>query len=749
MLSILALACSLLTFDDPELLLTLESPGPQPGFGFAMLPTDDLDGDGVIDLGVPAGSGGDGRFRVFSPVDQSLLMSTSSGRINVFTRWIGDATGDGIGDLLCFDIVGTTGRLSVISSADGSEVAVLDPVASSLGNFSAMDTPFGRAPDVDGDGRSDLWIRTRSSGSGAMNFYEVRSGADPTQQLLVLSGDRDFESVDLLPDRTGDGVQEILVGDDIIESNFPNGTIRGRLRVLDGATGAELLRVEGDDDSRDFGEYARSVGDVTGDGVEDFGASIRRAQGLTVEVFSGADGALVHSVLDPYDDVVPSLQSDFGDAIGAAGDVDGDGIGDFVVGAPGQNPSVTSGGAAHVYSGASGDLLGSTQGQLIGERMGSSVFGLPDLNGDGRDDWFVGSPRTGPQGPSVLQAFGFVSDELVLGFEVGDDLVTPIPNGAALEDVFEQVVRIRSEGAGQVGPAAFDSSPAGPNAGGSDPDLLVDRGNLLILQENSTQSVPGIYDVPDDAAFGGTLVIELVEQREPRSLVLVDICPAPTPQDAVVHLVDAAGRSRTFDVPSGFTTDGQFDPGQAAQTLRLDTLENQPGVTAVATASEDAGFDAARVASIRVELSGSGAVDDVRLGPIAGSATSGVSSTVCVGEVNSTGVGARLHVHGISSTRALTLEAWSVPVGAPFLLLVGRDSSAGSPLGAGTLCLGSQGLMRWPGVVSGGGRVEMTIDYDAMLQSVGTHQPLLQGWYRDGMAHGGSNLTDAVRFVTR
>ncbi|MEL6904096.1 MAG: integrin alpha [Planctomycetota bacterium] len=602
-------ACPLL--QDPELLVTLDAPNAEPGFGFLTFRTGDLDLDGRADFAVPSA----GRAQVFSSADVSLLLDVESPRITLFSAWVGDANGDGVGDVLTRDVVGGVGRLWVVASSDGSVVTELFPLFS-FGSFSALNNPFGKAPDTDGDGVPDLWMVTSSGGSGSMSFLEVRSGASPSQTVLTLSGARrTFSSVFPIPDRTGDGIEEFLVGDDISESNFPFGTIRGRVRILSGTDGAELLRVDGNDDTREFGQLVRPVGDITGDGVEDFAASLRRGSSLAVDVFSGANGDLLHTLIDPTPASVGPLRSDFGDAIVGVGDIDGDRVPDVGVGAPDSNEFVVGGGAAYVYSGATGDLLASTLGLQINDGMGSTLLPAGDLNLDGRDDWFVGSPRGFLGSPGRLEAYGLVDLDVTLTFERDDDFTTPLGNGAALDDAFGRVVRIRSEGAGQVGPATFDSTSTGPNAASSDSDLLVDRGNLLILQEDATQTVPGVYDLPDDAQDGGRLTIELIEPRAPRSLVLVDICPGLPSQDAQVRLVDAAGRERTFVVPGGFTADGELDPDNAARTLHLDTLSDQPGVAAVATASEEADFDPLRVTAIRVDLAGSGAVDDLVLGP--------------------------------------------------------------------------------------------------------------------------------------
>jgi len=621
MLLPLALLAAAPQAEDPSLLFTIDGPGPERFFGSAIVETQDLDGDGLVDLGFPTEANGIGRLQVLSAADRSVLLDVTADRLSARVAWIGDSTGDGIGEVLTFDVAGTTGRFSLVDPTTGALVTPITPTNGTLDV--GLRPAFGRGPDVNGDGELDFWLRSRTGGSGATTYFEVRSGAAPTQTLYVLtvnlvSDNGAFEGVDVLADVDGDGVDDWLVGDDSIVQGGPN-TQRGRLRILSGASGAQRLEIRGDSTSQEFGRFVRNVGDLNGDGREDLLARVRRPVGHVVELFSGADGARLFTVEDPIENPASGAGSDFGASAAGLGDVDGDGVSDFCVGAPGSNEFVVGGGAVFVHSGATGALIAETRGLELNQDMGASVLGAGDLDGDGRADWYAGSPQTSNFSPDLgkVEAYGLPDRDLLLTFEVADDLLTPLPNGAAADDIerFGRVVRISSEGPNQVGPAVFDSSPNGPNAGGTDPDLLVDRGNLLILQEDPAQTVPGIYDTPDDAAFGGVLRFELIQAARPRSIVLVDVDPMPPVQDVVVRLVDGAGRVRTYTAPGGFTLDAAVDPGLGARSLRLDTLEDQPGATATATAVEDQDFDARRVALVEVELVGSGAVDDLRLSP--------------------------------------------------------------------------------------------------------------------------------------
>ncbi len=158
--------------------------------------------------------------------------------------------------------------------------------------------------------------------------------------------------------------------------------------------------------------------------------------------------------------------------------------------------------------------------------------------------------------------------------------------------------------------AIFDSDPEGPNAFSTDPDLLVGLGNVLILQENPTQTTPGIYDAPDDDAHGGSLLFRFPRSVRLSSIDLIDVCPGPG-QPVWVVLRNLGGASRVYHAPTGWTRDVWLDGGPGFGTLDLTTLADQPGFQSTATAVESDSFRADEVIEMEVFLAGSGAVDNV------------------------------------------------------------------------------------------------------------------------------------------
>ena len=191
----------------------------------------------------------------------------------------------------------------------------------------------------------------------------------------------------------------------------------------------------------------------------------------------------------------------------------------------------------------------------------------------------------------------------------GQDIMAP--------DEFGAIFTITS-GGGNAGPAIFDTDPAGPNAGGPDDDLLVGLGNALILQASNAaaQTVPGFFDVPNDASNGGRLFFNF---NDPAQLLSIDLIDVNGGNNMSLTLTDTSGLTRVYTVPEQWSNDVLISP-VGFGTLDLTTLLNQPGegVGGDATALEDAGFDASSVIRLEVFLGGSGAVDNFTFVPAPG-----------------------------------------------------------------------------------------------------------------------------------
>lgn len=203
-------------------------------------------------------------------------------------------------------------------------------------------------------------------------------------------------------DVDGDGVPDVIVGArGAVPERAPGVPLpfAGSAFVYSGADGSLIWRFDGDTIGDELGFAVSGAGDVDDDGFADLivGAPSDDPAGLlqagSVLVFSGKTGLELWRVGGQ------AVNDRMGSAVAAAGDVDGDGLPDVLVGAPLADPQLKNGaGSAYVLRGGSGAQIWRLDGSAAGDDFGKSVAGTGDLNGDGRADLFIGSPSADPLG---------------------------------------------------------------------------------------------------------------------------------------------------------------------------------------------------------------------------------------------------------------------------------------------------------------------------------------------------------------
>ena len=199
-----------------------------------------------------------------------------------------------------------------------------------------------------------------------------------------------------------------------------------KLSSLDGTNG---FRLDGVAQSDESGYSVASAGDINGDGFDDLVIGAPFASGL-----SGLDGAayvvfghkgsfppsLDLSVLDGLNGFKIPGYGEFGHSVASAGDVNGDGFDDVIVGARYASPQGTHSGASYVVFGTadtfpaifdSNDALVNggmvkLDGGAAGDRGGSSVASAGDIDGDGLADIVIGAPEAGAASGRTYVVFG-------------------------------------------------------------------------------------------------------------------------------------------------------------------------------------------------------------------------------------------------------------------------------------------------------------------------------------------------------
>ena len=157
-------------------------------------------------------------------------------------------------------------------------------------------------------------------------------------------------------------------------------------------------QINGPSTGSDFGAAICGIGDLNGDGLGDFvvGAPRDGRNGLLsgcVRLYSGQDGSLLLEILGD----APGHR--FGHRLAGLGDVNGDGIPDFAVSAARDNALGLTSGYVRILSGANGATLQGFSTSSTWDHFGDTLVALGDLDGDGVRDLLVGSPHENWQGP--------------------------------------------------------------------------------------------------------------------------------------------------------------------------------------------------------------------------------------------------------------------------------------------------------------------------------------------------------------
>jgi len=403
----------------PDWLYESNLVGGRAGWGLGL--AGDINGDGYSDVAFDVGSNNpaNGAVLVFhggpngpgaSP--DRTYPSNHGGFADVLYA-AGDVNGDGFADLVATEMTlnANTGAITILGGWEsGTGLSVLDfRGGQQTGEQFGADA--AAAGDVNGDGYGDVIVGAPRADNGQTDEGVVRlyfgGPSLPAGPASVRDG---IQSEALLGysvaqgDFNGDGFSDLASG-----SPYWNGAFNdeGMVSVWYGGEAgyAELpdWTYHGESELSSLGYAIANAGDVDNDGYDELliGAPFWSGEELSVAgkayLFMGGPDGLGGA--PAWDRVGEGNGVYYGMSLDGAGDVNGDGYGDVIVGAPMQNNSQGHGGKVYLYLGGASGLDDSwSWAQSTGtdfDEYGRCVAGAGDVNGDGYSDFLIGAPGMG------------------------------------------------------------------------------------------------------------------------------------------------------------------------------------------------------------------------------------------------------------------------------------------------------------------------------------------------------------------
>jgi hypothetical protein len=359
----------------------------------------------------------------------------------------GDVNKDGIPDL----IVGAWGADT--SGADAGAVYIFLGKANTPRTRAAKDADvtlkgaaaidyFGFSVaagcDLNGDGIGDVVVGAPLNDGGARDagavyvFHGGEKGPSPTPGVTIrgaAEGDQFGYTVRCAGDLNGDGIDDLVVGTPLEDLNIPgdlSGPDTGAVYVFYGSK--EGLRAKTAKDAGHtikgvgagdwFGNAVAAAGDVNKDGIGDLlVGAYRNAPGNpetyrnagSAYLFYGSKTGLGAERAGKPDSHLKGVArwNNFAIAVSGAGDVNGDGYADVIVGADDVGtPGKIKHGAAYIFHGSRagfGTLIDTLiNGDSAGDHLGTSVAGAGDVDKDGFADVIVGAPGYAKSGGAFV-----------------------------------------------------------------------------------------------------------------------------------------------------------------------------------------------------------------------------------------------------------------------------------------------------------------------------------------------------------
>jgi hypothetical protein len=351
----------------------------------------------------------------------------------------GDMNGDGYADVVVGAPLTGTGAAYIYMGGPGG---LSSTPSQTLTGGSLFGSSVATAGDVNTDGFGDLIIGAPGSGQ-AFLFHGALSGPSSTPSLVLLEAPASNlfgGSVSTAGDVNGDGFSDVIVGARLGSNGQPN---EGLAFVYLGSTTGILVpyarRLEADQAGAGFGTSVSGAGDINGDGYFDVVVGADQWESTVGEADEGAAFIFNGSASGTQSAIMITLQrnlpgSAMGRSVAEAGDVNGDGYADVIIGSPLGASGQPDEGLVYVYRGSPTGLTAASydvlEANLTGARSGAAVSGAGDVDGDGYSDVLIGAPLTAPSFTAEGAAFCHRGNNALglgrLTRQYASDLVSPL-----------------------------------------------------------------------------------------------------------------------------------------------------------------------------------------------------------------------------------------------------------------------------------------------------------------------------------
>ncbi len=354
--------------------------------GFSVSGGCDVNGDGLDDI--IAGAWTKRIVYVFSVVGGDTIMVVNSpaerDNFGLSVSCIGDINGNNKDEFIVGAGGAITGPFGCWDTAKGYVFAVdsRTPLYVFSDKLTCGFFPFSAsgAGDYNADGFADILVglpRFYIESPPSEGFALVVSGAtgDTLQQFVGEGGPiivNEFGSaVSGAGDVNADGYDDVLIG---AFRHSTAGFEAGRAYVFSGFDGDTLYVFTGEGAGDYFGKFLSGGMDANNDGYDDFVI----AGGGKTKMFSGIDGSIIFTL-------------PIAGTVSFAGDFNDDGFADILVGEYLNDEAFVDAGKVTVASGADGSILSVYYGEATADRLGKSVSNAGDVNGDGIADIVIGA----------------------------------------------------------------------------------------------------------------------------------------------------------------------------------------------------------------------------------------------------------------------------------------------------------------------------------------------------------------------